>query len=175
LKQQQRIAQLARWKAAEEITSLIRALPPEEQPKSIISTRELLLNPLQMYLSEFPNLSIKESDMFIPIPAFMKIPKMASVVTKSPEPKMVLFNMYDNWLEIIPPYHAFSRLMLIMRALLVGKHMIWDILRPNASVVTLPEHLWPSLGNDEWTQVEIKLRDLIVDDYCKKIQFILSQ
>ncbi len=33
---------------------------------------------------------------------------------------MVLFNTYDDWLKTIPSYTAFSRLILILRALHVA-------------------------------------------------------
>lgn len=166
--QQKRIHQLAKWKAAEETTALVRTLPPEEQPKQIICTRELLLDPLQNLFAEFPNITIKGSDMYLPLPAFMKIPKLADLVIHSSEPKMVLFNLYDDWLETVSPYTAFSRLMLIMRALQVGKNKAWDILRPSASVITAPDHLWPSHEPDDWKKIELKLKDLVVDDYAKK-------
>lgn len=167
-KQQKRLAQLAKWKAAEEATALVRTLPPEEQPRQIICTRELLLDPLQLHLAEFPNITVKGSDMYLPLPAFMKIPKLADVVIHSSEPKMVLFNLYDDWLSTVSPYTAFSRLMLIMRALAVNKTKSWDILRPSATVKVLPEHLWPSHSPEDWMKIELRLKDLIIDDYARK-------
>lgn len=167
--QQKRLAQLAKWKAAEETTALVRTLPPEEQPKQIICTRELLLDPLQNRMAEFPNISVKGSDMYLPFPAFMKIPKIADEVIHSPEPKMVLWNLYDDWLEKIgSPSLCFNRLMLIMRALLVSKNEAWEILRPSASVVIEPDHLWPTYAPEDWMKIDIKLKDLIVADYCRK-------
>ncbi|KAH0793339.1 pre-mRNA-processing-splicing factor 8A [Histomonas meleagridis] len=166
--QQKRIHQLAKWKAAEETTALVRTLPPEEQPQQIIATRELLLDPLQLLLSDFPNINVKGSDMNLPLPAFMKIPKLADLVIHSSEPKMVLFNLYDDWLETISPYTCFTRLMLVMRALQVAKDKTWDILRPNASIITKNEHLWPTHSPEDWMKIELKLKDLIIDDYSKK-------
>lgn len=166
--QQKRLIQLAKWKAAEETCALIRTLPPEEQPRQVICTSELLLDPVQSYLSEFPNTSVKGSDMDLPLPAFMKIPKIADEVIHAPEPKMVLYNLYDDWLETISSHAAFRRLMLVLRALLVSRMKAWDILRPTANVVTLPNHLWPSHNPDEWAEVEIRLKDLVVEVYCQK-------
>ena len=167
-KQQKRLAQLAKWKAAEEITALVRTLPPEEQPRLIICTRELLLDPLTLHLSEFPNINVKGSDMYLPLPAYMKIPKIADVVIHSSEPKMVLFSMYDDWLQTVSPYTAFSRLMLIMRALSVNKTLAWDILRPSATIKLLPEHLFPSHTPEDWMKIELKLKDLVIEDYARK-------
>ena len=167
-KQQKRLAQLAKWKAAEECLALVRTLPAEEQPRQIICTRELLLDPLQLHLAEFPNITVKGSDMFLPIPHFMKIPKLADVVIHSNEPKMFLFNLYDDWLNSVSPFTAFSRLMLILRSLGVNKTKAWDILRPSASILTQPDHLWPTHTPEEWMKIELKLKDLVIDDYARK-------
>ncbi len=40
---------------------------------------------------------------------------------RATEPEMLLFNIYDDWLKTIPSYTAFSRLILILRALHVRK------------------------------------------------------
>ncbi|EAY02411.1 pre-mRNA processing 8 protein homolog PRP8 [Trichomonas vaginalis G3] len=166
--QQKRLQQLAKWKAAEETCALVRTLPPEEQPKQVICTSELLLDPVQSYLSEFPNTVVKGSDMDLPLPAFMKIPKIAEEVIHAPEPKMVLYNLYDDWLDTVSPHAAFRRLMLILRALLMERMKAWDILRPSANVVTQQNHLWPTHSADEWAEVEIRLKDLVIDIYCQR-------
>ena len=46
---QKRLGQLAKWKTAEEVCALIRALPTEEQPKQLIVTRKGLLDPLEVH------------------------------------------------------------------------------------------------------------------------------
>ena len=46
---QKRLGQLAKWKTAEEVAALIRALPVEEQPKQIIVTRKGMLDPLEVH------------------------------------------------------------------------------------------------------------------------------
>lgn len=48
---QKRLGQLAKWKTAEEVCALIRALPTEEQPKQLIVTRKGLLDPLEVHWS----------------------------------------------------------------------------------------------------------------------------
>lgn len=50
---QKRLGQLAKWKTAEEVCALIRALPTEEQPKQIIVTRKGLLDPLEVHWSDY--------------------------------------------------------------------------------------------------------------------------
>lgn len=81
---------------------------------------------------------------------------------------MVLFNLYDNWLETVSSFTAFSRLIMIFRSLNVNNEKARIILKPSKSVVTQPNHIWPSLTDDEWVKVEIELKNLILNDYAKK-------
>lgn len=60
---QKRLGQLAKWKTAEEVAALIRALPIEEQPKQIICTRNGMLDPLEVHLLDFPNIVIKGCEL----------------------------------------------------------------------------------------------------------------
>ncbi|OJJ86899.1 U4/U6-U5 snRNP complex subunit PRP8 [Aspergillus glaucus CBS 516.65] len=165
---QKRLGQLAKWKTAEEVAALIRSLPVEEQPKQLIVTRKGLLDPLEVHLLDFPNISIRASELQLPFQAAMKVEKLADMILRATEPQMVLFNLYDEWLKSISPYTAFSRLILILRALHVNIDKAKIILRPDKSVITQEHHIWPSLSDDAWINVEIQLRDLILNDYGKK-------
>jgi pre-mRNA-processing factor 8 len=49
---------------------------------------------------------------------------------------MVLFNLFDDWLNTISSYTAFSRLILILRSLHVNHDKTRAILRPSNAVVT---------------------------------------
>lgn len=165
---QKRLGQLAKWKTAEEVAALIRSLPVEEQPKQLIVTRKGILDPLEVHLLDFPNISIRPSELQLPFQAAMKIEKLAELILKATEPQMVLFNLYDDWLKTISSYTAFSRLILILRALHVNIEKAKIILRPDKSVVTLDHHIWPSFTDEEWIKVETQLKDLILNDYGKK-------
>jgi pre-mRNA-processing factor 8 len=81
---------------------------------------------------------------------------------------MVLFNLYDEWLKSISSYTAFSRLILILRALHVNQDKTKLLLRPDRTVITQEHHIWPSLADDDWIKIETQLRDLILNDYAKK-------
>ncbi|KAL1977600.1 hypothetical protein VTN31DRAFT_459 [Thermomyces dupontii] len=165
---QKRLGQLAKWKTAEEVAALIRSLPVDEQPKQLIVTRKGLLDPLEVHLLDFPNISIRASELQLPFQAAMKVEKLADMILRATEPQMVLFNLYDDWLKSISPYTAFSRLILILRALHVNPDKTKIILRPDKTVITQEHHIWPSLSDEEWIKVEVQLRDLILNDYGKK-------
>lgn len=92
---QKRLGQLAKWKTAEEVAALIRALPPEERPRQVIVTRKGMLDPLEVHLLDFPNIVIKGSDLQLPFQSSLKIEKFAELILKATEPQMVLYNLYD--------------------------------------------------------------------------------
>jgi pre-mRNA-processing factor 8 len=165
---QKRLGQLAKWKTAEEVAALIRSLPVEEQPKQLIVTRKGLLDPLEVQLVDFPNISIRASELQLPFQAAMKVEKLGDMILRATEPQMVLFNLYDEWLKSISSYTAFSRLVLILRALHVNPDKTKLILRPDKTVITHEHHIWPSLTDEEWIKIETQLRDLILNDYGKK-------
>ncbi|ODH52412.1 pre-mRNA-processing-splicing factor 8 [Paracoccidioides brasiliensis] len=165
---QKRLGQLAKWKTAEEVAALIRSLPVEEQPKQLIVTRKGLLDPLEVHLLDFPNISIRASELQLPFQAAMKVEKLADMILRATEPQMVLFNLYDEWLKTISSYTAFSRLILILRALHVNSDKTKILLRPDKMVITQEHHIWPTLSDEDWIKVEVQLRDLILNDYGKK-------
>ena len=165
---QKRLGQLAKWKTAEEVAALIRSLPVEEQPKQLIVTRKGLLDPLEVHLLDFPNISIRASELQLPFQAAMKVEKLGDMILRATEPQMVLFNLYDDWLKSISSYTAFSRLILVLRALHVNQDKTKLLLRPDKTVITQEHHIWPSLSDEDWIKVEVQLRDLILNDYGKK-------
>ncbi len=63
---------------------------------------------------------------------------------------MVLFNIYDDWLKTISSYTAFSRLILILRALHVNVDKARMLLKPDKSITTEPHHVWPTLTDEQW-------------------------
>lgn len=74
----------------------------------------------------------------------------------------ILFN------ENLVLFQAFSRLILILRALHVNTERTKVILKPDKTTITEPHHIWPTLSDDEWIKVEVQLKDLILADYGKK-------
>lgn len=70
------------------------------------------------------------------------------------------------FLPLLP--QAFSRLILILRALHVNNDRAKVILKPDKTTITEPHHIWPTLTDEEWIKVEVQLKDLILADYGKK-------
>lgn len=136
------------------MAALVRSLPVEEQPKQIIVTRKGMLDPLEVHLLDFPNIVIKGSELQLPFQACLKIEKFGDLILKATEPQMVLFNIYDDWLKSISSYTAFSRLILILRALHVNNEKAKMLLKPDKSIVTEPHHIWPTLTDDQWMKVD---------------------
>ncbi|KAF9903999.1 Pre-mRNA-processing-splicing factor 8 [Linnemannia zychae] len=165
---QKRLGQLAKWKTAEEVAALIRSLPVEEQPKQLIVTRKGMLDPLEVHCLDFPNIVIKGSELQLPFQACLKIEKFGDLILRATEPQMCLFGLYDDWLKSISSYTAFSRLILILRALHVNNDKTKMILRPDKTTITEAHHVWPTLSDEEWLSVETALKDLILGDYGKK-------
>ncbi|WCJ22166.1 Pre-mRNA-processing-splicing factor [Euphorbia peplus] len=165
---QKRLGQLAKWKTAEEVAARVQSLSVEEQPKQIIVTHKRMLDPLEVHLLDFPNIVIRGSELQLPFQAFLKIEKFKDLILKSTEPQVFLFNIYDDWLKSISSYTAFSRVILILRALHVNNEKAKMLLKPGKSIITEAHHIWPTLTDDQWMKAEVALRDLILSDYAKK-------
>lgn len=165
---QKRLSQLAKWKTAEEVSALIRSLPKEEQPKQIIVTRKAMLDPLEVHMLDFPNISIRPTELRLPFAASLSIDKLSDVVMKATEPQMVLFNIYDDWLERVSSYTAFSRLILLLRGLKTDEEQAKIILLGDPTIPVKQHHLWPSFTDEQWITIEARMRDLILGAYGKK-------
>lgn len=171
---QKRLSQLAKWKAAEEVSALVRSFPKEEQPKQIIVTRKAMLDPLEVHMLDFPNIAIRPTELRLPFSAAMLIDKLSDVVIKATEPQMVLFNIYDDWLERISSYTAFSRLILLLRGLKTDEEKAKAILLGDPTIGIKKHHLWPSFSDEQWISIESEMRDLILTEYGKKYNVNIS-
>jgi hypothetical protein len=87
------------------------------------------------------------------MPTHILLLAFSSIPAQATEPQMVLFNIYDDWLKTISSYTAFSRLILILRALHVNPDKARSLLRPDKSIITQPHHVWPSLTDEQWIKV----------------------
>src|SRR6478672_13536124 len=71
--------------------------------------------------------------------------EVAALIRSMPveeQPKMIIFNLYDDWLKSISSYTAFSRLILILKALHVNNDRTKMILKPDKTTITEAHHVW---------------------------------
>jgi len=127
-----------------------------------------MLDPLEVHLLDFPNIVIKGSELQLPFQAILRIEKFGDLILRASKPELAIFNLYDDWLQSISSFTAFSRLILILRAVHVNNEKAKMILKPDKTTVTKPNHVWPTLSDDEWVKVEVELKNLILNDYGKK-------
>ena len=127
-----------------------------------------MLDPLEVHLLDFPNIVIKGSELQLPYKSILKIEKFGDRILKATEPQMLLFDLYDDWLKSIQSFTAFSRLILILRALNINPERTKIILTPERSIITQPHHIWPTLSDEQWVRVEVELKNLILADYARK-------
>jgi pre-mRNA-processing factor 8 len=41
-------------------------------------------------------------------------------------------------------------------------------MKPNKTIITKPNHIWPTLTDEEWIKVEVEMKNLVINDYAKK-------
>nr|UXY87508.1 splicing factor Prp8 [Cryptomonas sp.] len=167
---QKRLTQVARWKVAEEIIKLINYLPREEQPKEIIVLKNDTIDALLAHLIDFPDILIKGSLIKIPFQGLVKIKKIGKVLNSASHNSLVLYNIYDNWLDSVSSFTAFSRLLLILKCIDINMEKIETIFNEFEHKDQIG-YFWPKFPDEKWIKIEIILKDMIIDEYCyhKKI------
>eukprot|EP01084_Bolivina_argentea_P265050 449142_1 len=158
-----RLSQLAKERTACEILSLIQSLPKEQHPKQIICIRKGIIEHLEKTLSKYWNIIIRGCDLSLSFHSFMNIQMLNDLVSKAIESRMCLFNLYDDWLQTISMYNAFSRLMLIFKCLSVNQDKTKAIL--NQCSIKKSYHIWPSFVFNEWIEIEKQLQKLLFVNY----------
>ncbi|KAH3762961.1 Pre-mRNA-processing-splicing factor 8A [Pelomyxa schiedti] len=158
----ERMISLAKWKAAEEVATLIRALPSEERPTSIFTAHKCIVDPLSVHMLDFPDISIAYSRAYFPFRAIMKITKIHEDVVRSYDPRLNVYNVYDDWLKTTSPHSAFLRLLLLLRSILVDYDQVKAILC-STNAETLPNHIWPSMSQSAWIEVEARLKEIVIN------------
>lgn len=161
-------SQLAKWKSAEEVAALVRSLPKEDQPQQIIVTRKGLLDPLEVHMLDFPNISLRPTELHLPFETILKNDKLLNLINTSKESQMALFNIYDDWTTSCSSFTAFNRLIVLLRSLQINSEKTKMIIKPDSSIEIQENHLWPSLSDDQWRTVEGQLADMILNDYTEK-------
>ena len=166
-KQQKRLSQLARWRAAEEIFKFLKTISINDKPDQIILLRKTLIDPLEIQLIEYPNILIKFSNFKISFQSLLYFKKITKRILGANECETVIFNLYDNWIDTVSEFTAFSRLILILKGLEVDCKQIKQILGVGLEK-NVKNFFWPFFTNEEWITLEITLKDLILESFATK-------
>jgi pre-mRNA-processing factor 8 len=169
-KGKKKLNQFAKWKAAEEISKLINNTPSKYHPKLIISMRKNIIDPLSIHLIQFPDIVIKGSEIKIPFFSLLQIEKIANKIKNSNLCEILIYTLYDDWLDIISPFTCFSRIILILKSIEIDFQKFSTIF----GKVQFPfsnKNFWPNFSDYKWIQIEILLKNFIIEDFCKKKKF----
>jgi len=166
-KQQKRLSQLARWKAAEEIFNFLKIIPSEERPDQLILLRKTLSEPLEIQLIEFPSILIRCSSFKISFESLLSIKKINEKISDKSICETFFFNLYDDWIKNISPFTAFSRLVLILKGLEFNQEKVKRLLGFSMDF-SHKTNFWPFFTDEEWVKNEIFLKDLILEGFSLK-------
>jgi len=160
-----RLGQFSKWKCAEEVSKLLNKIPKEEHPKKIIVTRKILLDPLIGYLGGFPNISVVGSELQFPLQSLLKIKKINEIVLKAQSSKLVIINLYDDWLKTISSYTAFSRLIIILKAMYINYKKVIQNLNIIYDGDNDTRYFWNKFDTEDWVSFENVMIKMITKDY----------
>ena len=163
---QKRLSQLAKWKSSEEIVKLIKYISLEQKPREIVVLRKKTINSLTIHMIEFPDIIIKGSLIKIPFRSLIKINRIKKLINRSSFCNLLVFNLYDNWLKTISTFTAFSRLLLILKAIKINLEEVRIIFNQFENLINNNNYLWPDITDEKWMKLEIALKDIIIDNYC---------
>nr|BAS01665.1 splicing factor PRP8 [Lotharella vacuolata] len=163
-----RLGQFAKWKCAEEVCKLLNKIPTEEHPKKIVVTRKILLDPLIGHLVSFSNIAIVGTDLLFPFQSLLKIKKINDIVLKSQNSKLVIINLYDDWLKTISSYTAFSRLIIILKAMHINYKKVIQSLNIIQENSRDNRNFWNKFDIDDWISFENIMIKMITKEYFTK-------
>ena len=169
---QKRLSQLAKWKAAEEVVKLIKHISIDQQPRQIIVLKKSSINSMTIQMIDFPNIIIKSSLIRIPFQSLVKLNKIRKIIDCSTLNNLLILNLYDDWLKSVSSFTAFSRLLLILKAIKINLKEVKIIFNEFKTTYKKDiNRLWPNITDEKWARLEIMFKDIIIDNYCylKKI------
>jgi pre-mRNA-processing factor 8 len=170
-KGQKKLNQFAKWKAAEEVSKFLNKIPLKYHPQLMIAIRKNLIDPLGIHLICYPNIVIKGSEIKISFYSLLQIEKIANKIKKTSFYNLLIYTLYDDWLNFISAFTCFSRIILILRSLDVNFQKFKKIF----GEVDIPfsvQNFWPKFSDQKWIKIEILLKNLIIEDFCKKKKII---
>nr|UXY86768.1 splicing factor Prp8 [Cryptomonas paramecium] len=152
-------------KSVEEIIKLVHYFPIKRRPVELVVSTKSTLSLIRTYMARFSYIKVKKNFFKIPLESLVKYTKMKNLLDCSKFNGFFMFNLYDNWLKSISSFTAFCRLILILKSFKINNIKTKKILS-SYEKHQLDNFFWPDLSDKEWIEVEILLRDLILDNYC---------
>ena len=164
---QKRKGELARFKAAEELSGILRVIDTSLLPRRLLVADKSYSSAISVQLLEYPQISVQDYNLNVQLHQILDhSPYLKSLVNDAPSHVVKFMNLYDDWLikpnsvERISAYTAFMRIALILRAFELDTDKTRDLIQ-------LPESsLWPKLDFKEWENLEVKLKNVVVETYC---------
>lgn len=164
-----RIGQLSKALSSHMILDFMNTqTPKEEKPDIIVSNRKGFTQILtDIFSQNAEKCEILGSDLYLNfefLVKYIKKIKNKNFLNIFDEEEIISFDFYDAWLANVTPYTAFTRLMLIMKALVIDFEVTYQLLKNGR----IGDYFWPSLDQSGWIELEMKLRNLILEDFVRQ-------
>lgn len=160
-----RLGQLSKAVTAQMILEYMNTETPRtEKPSMIVANRQGLADFL-LQAFENENTEVLRSKFYVNFDHLMRYIKHRRPNLGFSDQEQVEFDLYDNWLGNATAYTAFSRLLLIIKALVIDFDETCAMLGEGKHV---KEYLWPVLDDGEWISLEVRLRNMILGDFVRQ-------
>lgn len=160
-----RLVQYSRWKAGEDVNIFLNSIPKNDRPNILISVRKALIDSIRINAVSNNEIIINGTEIRFYLQSLLKIKKLGKKVFTAKCPKISSHFLYDDWSNSITNFTSFSRVILILNSIENDFELVKNILG-NFSVES-NKGFWPKYTDGKWVKIEILLRDLIVENFCK--------
>lgn len=160
-----RIGQLSKALTSQMILEFMNTETPKtEKPNLIVSNRIGLSDFLTKTFSN-ENCEVVRSQFYVNFDHLVRYVKHVRPSLDFGEEEEIEFDLYDNWLGGGTAFTAFSRLLIITKALVIDFEGTCQILSEGSHV---NEYFWPVLDESGWIALEIRLKELILEDFVRQ-------
>ncbi|KAF7684116.1 Pre-mRNA-splicing factor 8 like protein [Astathelohania contejeani] len=110
---------------------------------------------MELYMIDHPDTKLKGTELELPFGEFINFKRVTKDLN---EEEITKVELYKEWNKYISPYTCFCRLMLILRAMTVDRNEVKNLFGDC--------ELWPDFDDEEWIDIELRLRDIVINNYC---------
>nr|6NQI_A Chain A, Pre-mRNA splicing factor PRP8 [Cyanidioschyzon merolae strain 10D]6NQI_B Chain B, Pre-mRNA splicing factor PRP8 [Cyanidioschyzon merolae strain 10D] len=165
---QTRRAQLAKWKCAEHVLTMLRSQPTEELPRGIVLAQTASMDPLKTLLAgtEYAKIPVRAGAAAMPLQALMALPEIRDRTQTARSSELSIWSGYADWLEHVPVWIASARFLLLLHALDRAPERVLQLVWPQRSADeesagSATPWLWPALPETDWRRLELELQSLV--------------